>query len=54
MYLHADGAKYDGEWRNDQQNGQGTETWPDGAIYEGEYLNGVKHGKGKFSKERGG
>jgi hypothetical protein len=37
VYHHADGAKYEGEWKNDQQNGKGTESWPDGALYKGNY-----------------
>ena len=28
------GSKYEGEWKNDLQNGHGVETWPDGAKYE--------------------
>ena len=26
-----EGARYDGEWKNDLQNGYGIESWPDGA-----------------------
>ena len=51
VYIHADGARYEGAWNNDLQNGYGIETWPDGARYEGEYLNGMKHGKGKFCNQ---
>lgn len=28
------GARYEGEWKNDLQHGQGVEVWPDGAKYE--------------------
>lgn len=33
-YVHAGGAKYEGEWLNDQQHGKGVEVWPDGSKYE--------------------
>ena len=26
-YIHRDGARYEGEWVNDQQSGHGVETW---------------------------
>lgn len=28
IYHHSGGAKYDGEWMDDLQNGQGVEIWP--------------------------
>ena len=28
------GARYEGEWKQDLQHGQGVEVWPDGAKYE--------------------
>ena len=34
-YHHADGAFYEGDWRDDQHHGNGKEVWTDGAIYEG-------------------
>ena len=30
-YVHSGGAKYEGQWKNDLQNGKGVEVWPDGA-----------------------
>ena len=27
-YIHVDGAIYEGEWRDDQEHGYGTEIWP--------------------------
>ena len=30
-----DGRKYEGEYINDQKNGQGTFEWPDGTKYIG-------------------
>lgn len=34
------GAKYDGHWKNDLQEGYGVETWADGSKYEGFYREG--------------
>ena len=40
------GAKYEGFWKDDLQEGQGTEIWADGSKYEGNYKEGKKHGFG--------
>ena len=40
------GAKYEGQWKDDLQDGYGIETWPDGSKYEGYYKQGKKHGDG--------
>ena len=40
---------YEGEWKNNFQDGKGKEFWPDGTKYEGEYKNGKKSGKGKLN-----
>ena len=45
-YVHINGARYEGEWKDDLQNGYGVETWADGSKYEGLYKNGKKNGKG--------
>ena len=59
VYYHADGSKYDGQWEEDKQHGQGrrmankfcglkvlgTEIWPDGAKYMGCYVPLVNKGK---------
>jgi len=34
-YTHQNGSKYDGQWVDDKQDGNGVETWPDGAKYSG-------------------
>ena len=47
MYTHVNGSRYEGEWVNDVQQGQGEETWADGARYNGNYENGMKNGKFK-------
>jgi hypothetical protein len=33
IYINGDGTKYFGEWKNDQKNGLGVETWLDGSFY---------------------
>jgi hypothetical protein len=49
VYSHLDGARYQGNWKEDKQHGRGIETWPDGASYEGDYNEGKKHGIGCFT-----
>jgi len=41
-----DGEKYDGEWKDGKQNGQGTLTFKDGSKYLGEWKDGEYHGQG--------
>jgi hypothetical protein len=56
MHWLTNNEKYYGEWRNDMQNGYGTQIWlePKGEFkamrnrYEGEWLNGLRHGLGTF------
>lgn len=35
MYLHSDGSKFEGEWKEDMKHGQGVETWSDNSKYDG-------------------
>ena len=37
---------YDGEWKEDKKDGQGTYTWKNGDKYEGEWKDDKKHGEG--------
>ena len=48
MYIHFNGAKYEGNWKNDMQDGLGKETWPDGSTFEGQYRLGRKEGSGNY------
>lgn len=43
------GAKYEGQWKDDLQDGYGIETWADGSRYEGHYKMGKKHGNGTYT-----
>ena len=45
-YTHPDGAKYDGQYKDDKWNGQGTYNLPDGRKYVGQYKNGKLDGQG--------
>ena len=45
-YTYSHGDKYEGEWKDGEQNGQGTLTWSDGDKYEGEYKDGSPNGQG--------
>ena len=39
-YTRANGDKYDGAWKNDKKEGQGTYTWTDGVTKTYIYKNG--------------
>jgi len=40
--------EYSGQWKDDQRDGQGRQTWHDGRIYEGQFKAGKFHGQGKM------
>jgi hypothetical protein len=42
IYKNMKGARYEGQWKDDQQHGQGTEEWPEGAQFEGQYVKSKK------------
>ncbi|CAF0994686.1 unnamed protein product [Adineta steineri] len=42
------GENYEGEWFNDQTNGQGIRRFPSGNRYEGSERNGKRHGYGIY------
>ena len=45
-YNSSSEKKYVGEWQDDKQHGQGTQTWPDGGKYVGDWKDGKPHGQG--------
>lgn len=51
-YDYSGGDYYDGEWKNDTADGQGT-FMIGSDFYTGEMKNGKKHGSGQFSNEEG-
>ena len=48
IYEFDDGAKYVGEWQNNEIHGQGAFTFPSGNKYLGEFKNGDFNGQGTF------
>jgi len=47
------GAKYVGDFQNDQFHGEGDQTWPDGSRYVGQWRFDQKHGKGEYVSASG-
>ncbi len=46
IFTYPDGAKYEGEFVNNEKKGLGMFTWPNGAKYEGEFDEGTANGRG--------
>lgn len=42
IYIHINGAKYEGNWKDNVQHGFGIENWNDNSKFEGHYVNGKK------------
>ena len=40
------GRRYEGEWQDGKQSGQGVYTWPNGERYEGGWQDGKRSGRG--------
>ena len=51
--IKSDGDKSEGEWKNGERHGKGTQTYSNGDIYEGNWLNNMKHGFGILTKADG-
>ena len=47
------GTKYVGEWKDGEQNGQGTYSFPNGDKYVGEWKKSSVHGKGSWLLNNG-
>lgn len=43
-----DGAKYEGDWRNDMIQGKGTFVHPNGDLYYGMFYQDRANGKGTY------
>ena len=46
-------VRYEGEFRNDEFNGNGTTYYSDGSSWIGRYLNSDKEGNGIFVDSKG-
>ena len=46
IMTYANGAKYEGEWKNGEKNGKGVMTYANGDKYEGEWKKNSRQGKG--------
>ena len=42
------GSTYDGQWKNDKQEGKGTSSWKNGRRYEGDFKNDEISGEGRW------
>ena len=51
--IYANGAIYEGEWKNNLKHGMGEMQYPNGRMYTGEWKNNLKHGKGTYVFENG-
>lgn len=51
-YDYSDGDYYDGDWRNDSADGEGTSMMAD-EFFIGEFKNGVKNGEGELTTGEG-
>lgn len=49
----SNGEKYVGEYKDNNRNGQGTQTFPDGGNYVGEYKNNFMNGQGTHTTSDG-
>lgn len=48
-----EGYTYEGEWHDNQQNGEGTATYAGGERYVGEFKNGAREGEGRWTSPDG-
>lgn len=48
------GSKYDGQWKMDLKDGEGTETFDGGVMYKGAFRHGRRHGEGLYLQADGG
>lgn len=48
-FIWTNGARYEGEWKNDKEHGRGKKVWMDGATFEGEWEEGKFSGEGIHS-----
>ncbi len=49
----ASGFRYEGDWIENRQNGNGKTRFDDGDVYEGEMKDGLYHGQGSYLSKNG-
>lgn len=52
-YVYADGALYEGDWKDGKPDGFGRMTYSNGDFYAGEWRCGIEHGNGTFIENDG-
>lgn len=53
-YTYADGATYDGDWKDGMRHGHGLCIWQNGSKYDGEWKDDKRHGRGLNTHHNGG
>ena len=53
VYVFPSGDKYEGQWKDNKYDGQGTFTWSDGKKYVGQFKDNKKNGQGTFTFANG-
>lgn len=53
IYVHPDGSRYDGEFRNGIYHGRGKWSGSDGSRYDGEFRDGKRNGTGTYVWDSG-
>jgi hypothetical protein len=53
VLVRIDGSKYDGDWKESQQHGNGRFEAPDGSWYDGQWKTGKPHGQGQYRRPDG-
>ncbi len=46
VLIYANGARYEGEFKQDKYHGIGTLYFHDGSVFSGLWFEGIKNGKG--------
>jgi hypothetical protein len=52
-YIWSNGDEYEGDWENEEINGNGTFKSSKGTHYDGEWKSNLKHGKGTLKNQDG-
>jgi hypothetical protein len=53
VFVHDNGDRYEGEWKDGKMHGQGTYTYANRCVYSGQYQQDERHGYGTFTWPEG-